>query len=231
MFHKLKFETFLGILMLAVVGILATKGIERAVATDAAVGKKVIVVDAGHGGRDPGKLGVNDALEKDINLAIAKKIQKILTEKGLQVVMTREDDAGLYDEQASNKKRDDMNKRLEKIDAAQPVLAVSIHQNSYSSASVHGSQVFFYSNSRQSSEIAECIQNALNEELQVDRPKTKKPNDSYFLLKKTKSPTVIVECGFLSNPEECAKLVTEEYQERVAVAISAGVVKYLESKN
>ena len=189
---------------------------------------RVIVLDPGHGGDDPGKVGINKALEKDLNLAIAKKIQKILTDKGVTVVMTRETQDGLYDPGASNKKQQDMRKRCELIDSANPRFTVSIHQNSYTAESVHGPQVFYYSQSADGQKIAAYIQEALNQGLAVDRAREIKANDSYYLLKKTKSPTVIVECGFLSNQAEAAMLVTDEYQEKVAQAVCDGVVKCFE---
>lgn len=145
--------------------------------------------------------------------------------------MIREEDEGLYEETSSNKKQEDMRRRCERIDQADPVFTVSIHQNSYSSESVHGPQVFYYSQSVEGKSVAEAIQNALNEGLAVDRPREIKANDTYYLLKKTKNPTVIVECGFLSNQEEEAKLMTEEYQQKVAQAISDGIGAYLSQGN
>lgn len=189
---------------------------------------KVIVLDPGHGGDDPGKVGINKALEKDLNLAIAKKLQKILTDKGVTVVMTRETQDGLYDSGASNKKQQDMRKRCELIDKANPRFTVSIHQNSYTAESVHGPQVFYYSQSADGQKIAAYIQDSLNQGLAVDRPREIKANDSYYLLKKTKSPTVIVECGFLSNQAEASLLVTDEYQDKVAEAVCNGILKSLE---
>lgn len=145
--------------------------------------------------------------------------------------MIREEDEGLYEETSSNKKQEDMRRRCEKIDQAEPVFTVSIHQNSYSSESVHGPQVFYYSQSAGGKSVAEAIQSALNEGLSVDRPRETKANDTYYLLKKTKSPIVIVECGFLSNQQEEAKLMTEEYQQKVAQAISDGIGAYLAQGN
>lgn len=189
--------------------------------------KNVIVIDAGHGGDDPGKVGINAALEKDLNLAISKKLQKILNDMGLSTVMTRENQNGLYESGTSNKKQQDMKKRCAVIDAANPVFTVSIHQNSYTSESVSGPQVFYYSQSLEGQEIAKYIQNSLNEQLEIKRPREIKANDSYYLLKKTKNPTLIVECGFLSNWDDAKKLVTDEYQQKVAKAIAGGVEQYL----
>ena len=185
-----------------------------------------VVIDAGHGGADPGKVGINDQLEKDINLQIAQILKQFLQDEGITVVMTREGDGGLYDENASNKKVQDMKKRLEIIEEADPVLVVSIHQNSYHEEYVKGAQVFYYETSQNSMQLAKIIQ----EQLRILDPENKREargNDSYFLLKKTSKPIVIVECGFLSNNEEAAELSTPLYQEKMAWNIHMGVMKYL----
>ena len=229
MWEKMNLETYLGILMLMGILLLASGGLQDKAHLEASADAKsvTIVIDAGHGGRDPGKIGVSGAVEKDINLAIAKKLKSRLEAQGFRIVMTREEDTGLYDESSSNKKQQDMQRRCSMIDEAEPVFTVSIHQNSYSSESVCGPQVFYYSQSAGGKSVAETIQSALNNGLAVERPRETKANDTYYLLKKTKAPTVIVECGFLSNREEEAKLVTEEYQERVAQAIGDGIGAYL----
>lgn len=172
-------------------------------------------------------MGINKALEKDINLSIAKKLSKWLENQGIRIVMTRDSDAGLYDPSSSNKKQADMRSRCEKIDEADPVFTVSVHQNSYTAEAVHGPQVFYYTHSVEGEAVAKNIQDAMNEGLQVDRPRQIKANDTYYLLKKTKKPTIIVECGFLSNQGEAEKLVTEEYQQKVAECIGQGVMNAL----
>lgn len=151
-----------------------------------------VVIDAGHGGADPGKVGINDALEKDINLEIALILKKFLEAEDIRVVMTREDENGLYDEGASNKKVQDMKRRLAIIEEADPELVVSIHQNSYHEEYVKGAQVFFYQTSERSKALADILQ----EQLALLDPENKrqaKGNDSYYLLKKTGKPIVIVE--------------------------------------
>lgn len=151
-----------------------------------------VVIDAGHGGADPGKVGINDALEKDINLEIALILKKFLEAEDIRVVMTREDENGLYDEGASNKKVQDMKRRLAIIEEADPELVVSIHQNSYHEEYVKGAQVFFYQTSERSRVLADILQ----EQLALLDPENKrqaKGNDSYYLLKKTGKPIVIVE--------------------------------------
>lgn len=148
--------------------------------------KGVIVVDCGHGGMDPGVIGVNQLKEKDINLAISKKLGKLLEEEGYEVVMTRKEDVGLYDSESRNKKVQDMQKRCQMIKETKPLLTVSIHQNSYPDEQVCGPQVFYYTDSVNGEKLAKCIQEALNEELEVSRPRTEKANNTYYLLKEAR---------------------------------------------
>ena len=193
-------------------------------------GGVTVVIDAGHGGNDPGKVGVNGALEKDINLAIALKLEKDLTEQGISVVMTRTEDKGLYEEGDSNKKVRDMKNRLAIIEAARPVITVSIHQNSYPDASVSGVQVFYYKNSEKSKAAAEIMQAQMISTLKPQKERAAKDNSSYYLLKKTSVPIIIVECAFMSNPTEAELLTTEEYQEKVAWAVYMGIMQYVNSR-
>lgn len=185
-----------------------------------------VVIDAGHGGSDPGKVGVSGQLEKDINLKVAQMLKQFLQAEGITVIMTRENDEGLYDENASNKKVQDMKRRLEIIEETDPVLVVSIHQNSYHEEYVKGAQVFYYETSETSKRLARVLQEQLRQ-LEPENNRKSKGNDSYFLLKKTSKPIVIVECGFLSNYEEAEKLSTELYQEKLAWNIHMGIMKYL----
>lgn len=190
--------------------------------------KKVIVVDCGHGGIDPGMIGIDGLKEKEFNLAIGMKLKKALEDYGYQVVMTRETDTGLYDEDSQNKKAQDMQKRILLIQKVDPVLTVSIHQNSYEDPAVKGPQVFYYRDSAQGEALAKKIQEKLNENLEVERPREIKGNTTYYLLKRSPGVLNIVECGFLTNPEEAASLSSEEYQEKVAQAIADGVKEYIE---
>lgn len=192
--------------------------------------KPCVVIDAGHGGADPGKVGVDGSLEKDINLKIAKKLAMFLTAADVDVVLTRETDAGLYDENVSNKKVQDMKNRVALIEEKKPALTVSIHQNSYHEEYVHGAQVFYYAGSEESREIAERMQQVLAGQIDPDNARQAKANDSYYLLKKTSTPIVIVECGFLSNYEEAQKLSSEVYQEKTAWAIHLAILNHLNTK-
>lgn len=228
------FRAVLLILMLAAVCMIVRGG--RRLASSASSGevetgraRPCVVVDAGHGGADPGKVSVDGSLEKDINLQIALKLRNFLEQQDVEVVLTRDSDAGLYDENASNKKVQDMKNRVSVIEERRPELTVSIHQNSYHEEYVHGAQAFYYANSEKSRELAERIQQVMAWELDKDNARQAKANDSYYLLKKTSTPIVIVECGFLSNYEEAQKLSSELYQEKVAWAIHMAILQQLNS--
>jgi len=190
-------------------------------------GKPVVVIDAGHGGMDPGKVGINGALEKEINLAIAKELKELLEQNDITVVMTRAGDDGLYSETDRNKKSADMRERIRLLTEATPVLAVSIHQNSFTDSGSRGAQVFYYERSSEGKRGAELIQEAMRRELADGNHRTAKANTSYYMLKKSPCPLVIVECGFLSNPQEEQLLVTAEYQRKMAWAVHLGVLEWL----
>lgn len=193
--------------------------------------KVCIVIDAGHGGTDPGKIGCGEVLEKDINLSIALLLKDSLEKENLHIILTRETDCNLAASDSPNKKRADMQNRCEIIRNANPIFTISIHQNSYPSPEISGAQVFYYTNSSEGSSLAATLQSALREHLDPNNHRQPKANDNYYLLKKTPTPTVIVECGFLSNPSEAALLTTNEYQQKVVSAISAGILTYLQDNN
>lgn len=192
--------------------------------------KVTVVIDPGHGGRDPGKVGVNGALEKDINLSIALKLKELLIQNDVNVVMIREDDIGLYSENDSNKKAADMRKRVEIINTSGAMLAISIHQNSFTQESVKGAQVFYYSNSKEGKKYAEVMQNQLVKSLADGNKKKAKANDKYYMLKKTNCPIVIVECGYLSNYNEAELLLNDKYQEKLAWSIHLGLLTYMNER-
>lgn len=173
-------------------------------------------------------MGVNGALEKDINLSLALKLKDLLEQKEIEVVLTRDSDAGLYPADATNKKVADMQKRCQLITDANPVFTISLHQNSYITEDIKGAQVFYYGQSTQGEELATIIQNSLISRVDPENKRVAKANESYYLLKKTPTPTVIVECGFLSNPAEADLLLDEEYQDKLVRAIYMGVLEYLE---
>ena len=189
-----------------------------------------VVLDAGHGGMDPGKVGVAGTLEKELNLEFVYRVKRLLEQNNVRVVLTRESDAGLYTEADSNKKSADMRKRIEIIEKEAPALVVSIHQNSYTSPSCKGAQVFYYEGSKNGKVLAELLQSVIKETLADGNAREAKANGSYYMLKKSAYTSVIVECGFLSNPEEEVLLLTEEYQEKMAWAIHLGILQYLNAE-
>lgn len=196
------------------------------------VGKKrpVVVIDAGHGGNDPGKIGIDGSLEKDINLQIAMKLKKYLEASDVDVVLTRDNDNGLYSVKDNRKKMADMTKRCEIINKTKPALTVSIHQNSYHQEEISGGQVFYYKKSEKGKKLAEIIQDRFDFLLGEKNTRLAKPNDNYYLLLHVRTPIVIVECGFLTNKKESALLNTEDYQDRVAWTIHMGIMRYLNEK-
>ena len=187
----------------------------------------IVVIDPGHGGIDPGKVGVNGTLEKEINLDIALKLNDILKNSGICVVMTRRTDDGLYDEDSDNKKIQDMKRRVSFIEEHNPKIVVSIHQNSFTQSSVHGAQCFYHEDSEEGKKLASSIQKNIGIKADTDDNRQIKSDNTYYLLKNTSIPTVIVECGFLSNPEDEKLLLDEEYRARMAWAIYMGIIQYL----
>ena len=189
-----------------------------------------IVVDAGHGGIDSGMVGIEGLKEKRINLEIAIKLKAVLEKRGFTVMMTREEDKGLYKDNTQNMKAQDLQNRIAMIKEYAPVLSVSIHQNSYSDPQVKGPQVFYYADSENGRNLALAIQEELNRQLSVARPREAKGNRTYYLLKRSPSVINIVECGFLTNPEEAQLLKKEEYQTKIAMSVADGIDTYLASQ-
>lgn len=179
--------------------------------------KKVILIDPGHGGYDPGKVGEGGACEKDINLEIACELKKMLEDAGYMVYMTREKDCNLADSNVSNKKRSDLNNRIKMAEQYNADIFISIHQNSFQDRSVNGAQCFYYNGSEKGKLLASQIQEEFAKLLGNTR-KAKGSGD-YYVLKKSPCTSVIVECGFLSNNEEMKKLQNPEYQKKIATCI------------
>ncbi len=176
---------------------------------------KTVVIDAGHGGVDGGVVGANTGVkESDINLAVSKCLKEFLTEAGYRVVMTRTSEDSL-----KKGKLKDMEARKDIILDASAHLVVSIHQNRYPRSYVKGAQVFF-APAGENKDIADTMQSVLNDRLGCARNAAK---GDYYILQCSSVPSLLVECGFLSNPEEEALLVTPDYQQKVAYAIFCGI--------
>ncbi|MDO4300856.1 MAG: N-acetylmuramoyl-L-alanine amidase [Clostridia bacterium] len=185
------------------------------------VDSRCIVIDAGHGGFDPGKVASDGVTEKTINLAIASKLCGFLEQGGAVVRSTRIEDSSL-----SESKREDLRSRAEIANNSKADLFVSIHQNSFPKGSAKGAQVFYYKGSEEGKRLASLIQNRLKEVVDIDNDRVAKANDNYYVLKQIKIPSVIVECGFLSNSVEHDKLMSSEYQEKLAWAVYMGILDY-----
>lgn len=190
---------------------------------------KAVVIDPGHGGADPGKVGVNGSLEKNINLAIAKVLKEELERSGYKVVLTRNKDMVLS-EGSKFSKVGDLNARCKIINdtykEGNDCVMISIHQNSFISPAVHGTQCFYYAGSENSKKLAEILQNGFNEKINTHKAKKSKPNNSYYMLINSNCPGIIVECGFLSNSEEESNLNNPKYQKELCDIIRESVDEY-----
>ena len=196
------------------------------------MGDYKIIVDAGHGGEDPGAVSDYSGIkEKDINLSIAKKVQSLLSSYNITTNMTRDEDKLVYTPETTNivqKRRQDLLRRKKMMDENTSGIIVSIHLNKFPQTQYFGAQTFFANNSPDSKTLADCIQSKLKEK--VDPSNTRAAlvkKEPIIILKNIKNPTVVVECGFLSNPEEEKKLASDDYQNKLALAISEGVKEYL----
>ncbi len=186
-----------------------------------------IVLDAGHGGIDGGVSGVLTGVkESEINLKVVKKIEGYLVAAGIEVTLTRNSDAGLYGIATKNLKKKDMEKRRDIILEVKPDLVISIHMNKYSLSTRRGAQVFYKKSDETAKVLAKCVQNSFNNMSEASRECSILTGD-YFILNCSNYPSIIAECGFLSNPDDEALLLTEEYQDKLAFTIFQGVVDYL----
>jgi len=183
-----------------------------------------VVLDAGHGGVDTGAVSKNGTNERDINLSITQKLGGLLSNLGLKVVYTRTTKDALYNNFSRGHKLKDMEKRAEIIQAANPNLVISIHLNSFNSPSAKGAQVFYKPNDDYSAELAQNLQDVFVKNIEGSR--TTSQIGDFYILNCSPSTAILVECGFLSNPEEEKKLVSNSYQEKLAYYIMCGVVSF-----
>lgn len=191
----------------------------------------VIIIDAGHGEPDGGAVGVNGTVEKDINLSISKKIEEVLEGKGISVIMTRTGDSGLFEKRDGSlreKKREDMNTRLSIMKKSGADLFISIHMNSFESPKANGLHVFYASNHEEIRPLAENIQERIANITGAEAHAVKTADKNLFLMKNPPIPSVLVECGFISNPVEEKKLNDEDYQARIAWAVAEATEEYFE---
>lgn len=193
--------------------------------------KVTIVVDAGHGGEDGGASAYGNVPEKELNLEISKTIADMLAFCGARVVMTRNEDILLYDKNSDyngKKKSQDLAKRLEIANSYECSILISIHMNAFPEAKYKGLQVYYSANTDSSYDLASLIQNTTRVALMPENNrKPKKANSNIYLLDRYIGTGVLIECGFLSNPDEYAKLCTEEYRAELSLSIASSILKYI----
>ena len=192
---------------------------------------KIVVLDAGHGSPDGGGVGTSGVFEKDLNLTITKLIGNYLSQSGAHVIYTREDDNSIADDldaKLREIKRSDLKNRKNIKNNSGADLFVSIHMNKFEQPQYKGAQVFYAQNSEQSKKLAETIQGKIKAFADTTNNREAKVNDnSIFILKDSTIPSILIECGFISNSEEEKKLLTESYQKEIAFAIFSGINEYI----
>lgn len=227
----LAFLLFLSILfaiLFATAELTRTKNDINTVNNDTLPLRKTIILDAGHGGEDGGASSQSGLLEKDLNLSLVLTMRDILVANGFDVVLTRDTDTLLYDKNANfqgQKKRLDMAARLKIAEDSPNAVFVSIHMNTYPHPSCQGVQVWYSGNNDASLALAKSIQATTQELLQPQNDRTiKRSGSSIYLLHKLECPAVLVECGFLSSPEEAALLADENYRQQLALTLCVGIL-------
>ena len=191
----------------------------------------VIIIDPGHGGEDPGAIGVNGIYEKDLNLSVALMIGEMLSEKGYTVIYTRTEDKMLYSTEENIKgmrKISDLKNRCAVSNNYENSLTISVHMNTYGSSKYSGLQVYYQDGNNESAKLANFIQGSVKEILQPQNNRMVKNGKNLYLLENCSSNAVLIECGFLSNEEECEKLSEKEYQKQLSFSIVCGIIKYVE---
>ena len=185
----------------------------------------VVVVDAGHGARDGGCVGVNGSIEKELNLKYAIALRDWLKTKNIKVVMTRENDKALYDENATNKKITEMKARESIIKKAKPDVVVSIHMNSFGLKSAKGARAFYGTENEKGKTVADYVQKSMH--YYVGAKGTASTKGDYYILNCTSYPSILVECGYISNPEEENLLNTNDYCQKLMHSVFCGILLYL----
>lgn len=208
-------------------------GNARAVAAALDQGDKLcLVIDPGHGGEDGGTVGINGVLEKDLNLSLSEVLSAILNFSGYEVVQTRKEDKMLYDRNVNyqgRKKMLDLKGRLEIAQAIKPDLFIGIHMNAFPEQKYSGLSVYYSKNQAKSKDAAEIIRTNVKNNLQPDNTReTKAASSNIYILDRINCPAILIECGFLSNPEECEKLSSYDYRRELSFVLYSSLVSFLE---
>ncbi|MDY3065147.1 MAG: N-acetylmuramoyl-L-alanine amidase [Oscillospiraceae bacterium] len=223
---RLRTGLFAAICLLCVVGTVCL----HAVASGTVQNRPMIILDAGHGGVDPGAVSSDGVSEKNINLHIVLKLRDMLETAGFDVLLTREEDVSLHDPQyrsISQIKTSDLKNRLKLINEHPDALVISVHQNFYGQSKYSGAQMFAGPQNEESLCLAESLQSAFCTYLQPENTRqVKTATKDVYIIYYAECPTVLAECGFLSNPEECAKLKTDAYQTQIALTLFQGILQY-----
>ena len=192
--------------------------------------ERIIVIDAGHGGEDPGAISADGKYEKDLNLQIALELGEQLYSKGFTVVYTRTTDKMLYLPEENIKgmrKLSDLKNRCKIANQYDNAIMISIHMNSFGSSEYSGLQVYYDENNDDSRMLANCIQTSTKNNLQANNTRQIKSGKNLYLLDNSENLSVLIECGFLSNAAECKKLSQKEYQKQLSFAIVCGIIEYI----
>lgn len=191
-----------------------------------------VVLDAGHGGEDGGCVGINGAIESRINLSVCLRIRDLCVFCGIPVTMIRETDCAVYQsgcKSIAEKKVSDIKERTRMVNETPNAVLVSIHENYFPQQKYHGAQVF-YANTSGSQAFAESMQTMLRDGIDAQNKRLAKPSKSVYLLEHVSCPAILIECGFLSNPEEADLLLEPEYQKKLSAVICAGIGEFLNTK-
>ena len=207
-------------------GLMAFIGSKQTVQLSSPRSTLTVVLDAGHGGIDVGAVGRSGTLESDLNLVYCKTLKKIMEEYGMNVIMTREDENGLYSEYKNGFKMEDMRKRREIVQNANPDVVISIHMNKFAVSSSRGAQVFYDDENGSGKELAEVMQKVFIENLPYARKEAKSAD--LYMLKCVSSPSILIECGYLSNAEEEKLLTEEDYINKLCYLIVASVLSVIQ---
>ncbi|MCM1055802.1 MAG: N-acetylmuramoyl-L-alanine amidase [Bacteroides sp.] len=220
---------FLACFIAAAAAVSFRNGAVPVISDSAVLSGRTVVIDSGHGGADGGCVGVNGCVEKDINLAIATDLQKLLELSGFNVVMTRSEDISLHDEGIEglrNQKVSDMENRLEIIQSHPDALFISIHQNQYTEPQYFGAQMFYTTNNPSNFKLAQTMQQCFRELQPENDREIKLIDNGLYLFKNTQQPALLIECGFLSNANDAANLSSGDYQKKVAFTVFKGITSY-----
>lgn len=220
-------------IIILVAGLVFIRGYSDSVLVQSAPDAPVIIIDAGHGGADGGAVASDGTQEQYLNLDIALKINSYLSELGYKTVLTRSDNNSIHDTDADTirqQKVSDIHNRLRIIESYPDSVFVSVHMNYFTESKYNGTQVFYSPNNTGSEKLAQHIQNSVVTLLQPDNTRQIKQSDtSIYLLYHSSVPSVMVECGFLSNAEETEKLKNDNYRTQMAESICKGIINYLNS--